>query len=123
MSKMFRLFAMFVLCATLFVCPSYASSSAGIARGIVNNVVSCGTGCVEVEVQDLTFSAPFYMYRIQFVGVLEAPGSAIQCGMYAVVSYLPRIVLAGASTYYLQATGDKLSASCQAGTVCGCPTP
>lgn len=103
-----------------------AASSAGLARGIVNSVTSCGTGCVEVEVQDLTFSPPFYIDRIQFTSGLEATGASIQCGMSVTISYLPRIYNgtgSGSNLYYLQATSDKITANCPLGQTCGCPTP
>lgn len=112
----------FALCSSAALA---AASSAGIARGIVNSVTSCGTGCTEVEVQDLSFSPPFYIDRIRFVDGLQVSGDAILCGMSVTVSYLPRIyggAGSGSDLYYLQAVPDKLSANCPIGQICGCPT-
>lgn len=109
--------------AMLSAAPAFAASSNGVVRGIVNNVTPCGPTCTEVEVQDLSLSPPFYIDRIQFVGSLQASGLAIECGMSVVISYLPRIsggAGSGSNLYYLQATGDKLTANCPIGQTCGC---
>lgn len=118
--------ALLLVILTVLPASLRADSSPGIARGYLNSVstTACGAGCTELEIQDLHFSPPFYIDRVQCVGDLATTCAAFACGESVTISYLPRInggTGSGSDLYFLQATGDKLNHVCPVGQTCGCP--